>query len=145
MRPACRFRERVRIGLTCFPLVSAFLQEAVDFLKIELTPVCLQSGEAFEITASKEGHHDVRLAGCGVHAITLLGMTAMRETVGKPLQIAVDGRAGTMAAAGSASWYPTRACRRTKSAEADFLRVRPLPVLTGNVDSAVLGQPGSPK
>jgi hypothetical protein len=46
--------------------VSVFFQEAVDFMKIKLTPVCLQSGEAFEVTVREERHNDGSLAAdCG--------------------------------------------------------------------------------
>ena len=51
------------VGLT---FVSVFVQEAVDFMKIKLTPVCLQSGEAFEVTIREERHNDGSLAAdCG--------------------------------------------------------------------------------
>ena len=36
--------------------VSVFVQEAVDFMKIKLTPVCLQSGDAFEVTVREVRH-----------------------------------------------------------------------------------------
>jgi hypothetical protein len=35
-------------------IVSVFVQQSVEFTTIELTPVCFQVGEAFEVTVCEE-------------------------------------------------------------------------------------------
>jgi hypothetical protein len=35
-------------------IVSVFVQQAVEFTTIELTPVCFHVGEAFEVTGCEE-------------------------------------------------------------------------------------------
>ena len=38
--------------------VSVFVVQALEFTAIELTPVCFQPGEAFEVTVREERHND---------------------------------------------------------------------------------------